>query len=196
MTQLLIMMAQLEDEKGNTLKALEILKKAKEIDPEDPIIYFYEGVFYDKLNEWDKAEKSLLKAIELRPRFPDALNYLGYSYINRDLAVDKGIQLVKKALSLVPDSPAYIDSLAWGYFKKGDYQKALELIEKAYRMLPDDPVLNEHYAEILEALGRKKEALKYYKKALKIINETGEEGEPGLKEKIIMNRAVHSSLKR
>jgi len=51
--------------------------------------------------------------------------------------------------------------------------------------LPDDPVLNEHYAEVLMELGKKKEAIKYFKKALEIIEKTGQEPEPGLKKRIL-----------
>ncbi|HEV09131.1 MAG TPA: tetratricopeptide repeat protein, partial [Sulfurihydrogenibium azorense] len=80
--------------------------------------------------------------------------------------------------------PAYLDSLAWGYYKKGDYKKAKELLEKVLKSMSDDPVINEHYADVLSKIGQKQEALNYYKKALKLIEEKGE-GEPGQKDRVL-----------
>jgi len=95
------------------------------------------------------------------------------------------MDMIRKALELVPDSAAYLDSLGWGYFKKGEYLKALKYIKQAYQKAPDDPVVTEHLAEVEEALGNKEEALKLYRKALEIIEKTGDEGEPGLKKRIL-----------
>ena len=53
-------------------------------------------------------------------------NYYGYLLIDHELDVKKGMALVQKALNLEPKSPYFIDSMAWGYFKLGDCQKAGE----------------------------------------------------------------------
>ncbi|NPA12796.1 MAG: tetratricopeptide repeat protein [Aquificae bacterium] len=178
-------MAEVEEERGNLQKAIQYALKAKELKPDDYLPYFYLAIYYDNLDQWEKAEKYLKEALKIRPNFPDALNYLGYSYINRGIDIDKGIELVKKALKLSPNNPAYIDSLGWGYFKKGDYQRAYKLLKQAHEKMPEDPVITEHLAEVLEALGKKEEALKLYKKALEIIQKTGKEGEKGLKDRIL-----------
>lgn len=54
-------------------------------------------------------------------------NYYGYLLIDHELDIKKGMALVQKALNLEPKSPYFIDSMAWGYFKLGDCQKAGEL---------------------------------------------------------------------
>lgn len=84
----------------------------------------------------------------------------------------------------MPDSPAYLDSLGWGYYKKGNYTEAEKLIKKALEKMPDDPVLNEHYADILLKLNKKQDAVEYYKKALELIDKKGE-GEPNQKERVL-----------
>lgn len=57
-------------------------------------------------------------------------NYYGYLLIIHDIDYKKGISLVQKALVLEPDSPYYLDSLAWGYYKLGDCNKASEIMQK------------------------------------------------------------------
>lgn len=51
-------------------------------------------------------------------------NYYGYLLIDNEIDVPKGINLVEKALSQDPYSPYYLDSLAWGYYKLGNCEKA------------------------------------------------------------------------
>ena len=103
----------------------------------------------------------------------------------RNINIDKGIKLVKKALELIPNNPAFLDSLGWGYFKKGNYKKAYKYIREAYKLMPEDPVLTEHYADVLVKLGNLKKAIKLYKLALEIIQKTKKEGEPNQKKRIL-----------
>ena len=45
------------------------------------------------------------------------LNYYGYTLIDKDIDIEKGVQLIKEALKEEPDNGYYLDSLAWGYYK-------------------------------------------------------------------------------
>ncbi|MDR2081297.1 MAG: tetratricopeptide repeat protein [Campylobacteraceae bacterium] len=75
------------------------------------------------------------------------LNYYGYLLIDHDINTDKGMELVKKALALEPDSPYYQDSLAWGLYKQNRCQEAQEIMKKVLEKLNDKEVL-EHYDAI------------------------------------------------
>ncbi len=61
----------------------------------------------------------------------DALyfNYYGYLLIDHDIDVAKGITLVQKALAIEPNSPFYLDSLAWGLYKQGKCEQASEIMK-------------------------------------------------------------------
>jgi tetratricopeptide (TPR) repeat protein len=83
----------------------------------------------------------------------NALNYLGYSLIDRNMELDKAIDMVKKALSYDPDNPAYLDSLAWGYYRKGDYKEALAAILKSIEKMDYDSIVWEHLGHIYLKLG-------------------------------------------
>ena len=86
----------------------------------------------------DKNDKAMLA--EVVKRFEIAikkgientiyLNYYGYTLIDKEIDVKKGIKIIKKALIEQPDNSYYLDSLAWGYYKLGSCKKALELMKR------------------------------------------------------------------
>lgn len=57
-------------------------------------------------------------------------NYYGYLLIDFNINVKKGIKLVKKALKTAPNNVAYLDSLAWGYYKLGKCNQALTIMKR------------------------------------------------------------------
>ena len=86
-----------------------------------------------------KRDKKLLKSVAAKLekaiqkiKDPIYLNYLGYLYIDYDIDIKRGIKLVKEALQKEPNSPYYLDSLAWGYYKIGRCKEALSIIKKVY----------------------------------------------------------------
>ena len=85
---------------------------------------------------------------------PLQLNYLGYLLIDYDIDPAEGIVYVEAALKQEPDSPFYLDSLAWGYYKLGQCAKASELIQKAVEAMrgEEDDELNKHRKAIAECL--------------------------------------------
>lgn len=78
---------------------------------------------------------------------PLYLNYYGYLLIDHDIDISKGVELVKRALKKEPDSPYYIDSLAWGYYKLGRCQEAYALIAPIVGTI-NEPEVKEHYDAI------------------------------------------------
>ena len=93
-------------------------------------IFEYEGA-KEKHNEAMVASvmKKLKRVIEYAENAM-YLNYLGYLLIDHEIDIEGGMAYVKKALEVEPESPYYLDSLAWGYYKLGNCKKALKLMEK------------------------------------------------------------------
>lgn len=61
-------------------------------------------------------------------------NYYGYLLIDFDINVKKGISLVKRAIKTAPNNIAYLDSLAWGYYKLKKCKDALSIMSKVIRV--------------------------------------------------------------
>jgi tetratricopeptide (TPR) repeat protein len=77
------------------------------------------------------------------------LNYYGYTLIDKNMDVKKGLELVKKALEYQPDNSYYLDSLAWGYYKLNRCKEAYEVMKRVVDMegLKEDEI-REHWDAI------------------------------------------------
>ncbi len=131
--------------------------------------YASRGMCYERLKQWDAAEKDLLRAIELNPQDPVILNYLAYSWIDRGVNLDRALALLEKALALAPNNPEILDSLAWGHHKKGDHDRALEGLQKAVTLSPAEPLILSHYGDVLWAAGKYRLATFAWDSALEIV---------------------------
>lgn len=61
--RVLLIMADIENKRGNLDAALSYIQEAKSINDKDPTIYFFEGIYYEKLDQWDKAEEAFKKPL-------------------------------------------------------------------------------------------------------------------------------------
>lgn len=83
-------------------------------------------------------------------------NYYGYLLIDYDLNVKKGLKLVKKALEKYPNNLAYMDSVAWGYYKNGKCNEAYKYMKKVVEGIGlDNEEIKLHWMEINECFGGK-----------------------------------------
>ena len=110
-----------------------------------------------------KRDRQLIKSVALKLeeaiktiREPIYLNYLGYLYIDYNINIQRGIELVKEALQKEPNSPYFLDSLAWGYYKIGKCDEALQIIKKVYEDLHfQDDEIKLHLQKIKECVKEK-----------------------------------------
>ena len=76
-------------------------------------------------------------------------NYYGYLLIDYDIDPHKGINLVKKALDMMPNNLAFLDSLAWGYYKIGKCKDASIIMNKiVLKIGKSDKEIMKHYNKI------------------------------------------------
>src|SRR4029077_15354508 len=75
---------------------------------------------------------------------------------------------------LKPDTAAYLDSLGWVFFKKGDTSKAIDMLERATEVAPGEPTIEEHLGDAYAKSARTKEAAARYKRALDAIRDVPE----------------------
>lgn len=145
--------------------AIPIMKRLDQV-KELGAALFALGVVYDELGEDALAEQRLLAALQVTPDNPMILNYLGYTWLEHGKNESRAFALVKKAHELAPDDPHIMDSLALGYYRQKEYQKALDLAERSTDLIPYSSVANGRLGDIYAALGRYREAIFQYRKAL------------------------------
>ncbi len=197
------------------IKPLErTVKLATQSEPEllNDLFYFRFGVAHERSGNIDEAAVKLRKSIEIiagqdpaklgrtqegQDQFTaNVYNYLGYTWVENDMNIDEGGELIKTALKLDPTSGAITDSLGWYYFKKEKFEDALKTLLKAEEMMDKDReeeiakggspetdgVIYDHIAQSFWMTGSKKEAVEYMEKAVKFEEERKEEFEKRLKE--------------
>jgi hypothetical protein len=114
-----------------------------------------------------EAEKYLLKSIELKPDFDEALNYLGYMWADLGTNLPKALEFIERAVKIEPDNPAYLDSLGWVLFKLGKPKEAVAPLEKAVQLSPEpDAAVLDHLGDALLAANCPEDAREAWRKSL------------------------------
>jgi tetratricopeptide (TPR) repeat protein len=133
----------------------------------------------ERVGRWDDAVKEFRTLLAKEPGNAASLNYLGYMFAERGVHLDESQEMLLKAVSLEPTSGAYLDSLGWLYFRKGNLDRAEKHLSEAVRLEPFDATVREHLGDLLKARGNKQQAADAYRQAL-----TFEMEEPGQKERV------------
>ena len=145
--------------------ALENLNEGHHLIPK---ILDRRGTSYERLGEWEKSEKDLLKSLKLLPDQPFVLNYLAYSWVDKGKNIDQAIKMLKKATGIRKDSGYIIDSLGWAYYVNKNYLDAEKYLQRAVELMPLDPVINDHYADALWMLEKNIQARYFWKHVLSL----------------------------
>ena len=129
-------------------------------------LYYARGIAFERTKRWPQAEADLLKALELEPDQPFVLNYLGYSWVDQGLHLDRAKEMLHRAVELRSEDGFIVDSLGWAYFRLGEQDKAVTYLERAVELEPGDPVINDHLGDAYWRVGRKREARFQWQRAL------------------------------
>ncbi len=120
------------------------------------------GVAYERIGEWDNAEKDLLASLNADPNQPYVINYLAYSWVEQGIKIKKSLSMLEKANKLRSNDPYIIDSLGWVLFKLERYKESKKYLEMAVRLMPGDPIVNDHYGDALWKNGNEIQARYYW----------------------------------
>jgi tetratricopeptide (TPR) repeat protein len=129
-------------------------------------LLYARGIAYERTKRWPEAEADFLKALELEPEQPFVLNYLGYSWVDMGMHLDRAQAMLNRAVALRPDDGYIVDSLGWVYFRIGEYEKAVQRLERAVELEPGDPVINDHLGDAYWRVGRHREARYQWQRVL------------------------------
>ncbi len=142
------------------------------------------GVAFERINEWDKAEKDLLASLKADPEQAYVINYLAYSWIEKGIKIEKSLKMLEKANRLRSNDPYITDSLGWALFKLKRYNEAKEYLQLAVKLLPGDPIVNDHFGDVLWKNGSEIQA-RYYWKYVLGLEKTEDKLKKTIKEKLI-----------
>jgi len=121
-------------------------------------LLFARAVSEDGNKNWSAAEIDLKQALHMAPNEPQILNYLGYSWVDKNQNIPEALAMLEKARSLKPTDGYIVDSVGWAYFKLGRYSDAAAALQNAVELVPGDPTINEHLGDAFWRVGRKRDA--------------------------------------
>ncbi len=162
----------------------EIIKLINKDHPLYPEITDGRGVAYERLGEWEKAEKDLLTSLEADPNQAYVINYLAYSWIEKGIKIEKSLKMLERANNLKSNDPYIIDSLGWALFKLKKYEESKNYLQLAVQLMPADPIVNDHFGDVLWKFGNKIQA-RYYWNYVLILEETEDDLKNDVRKKLI-----------
>ena len=146
------------------------IRAIKAYPDDDNLLYEY-GLFLDYRGEHQQAMDVMQQVIKLQPKHAAALNYVGYTWADKKIHLDKAFDYIKRAVDLKPDNGYIRDSLGWVYYRQGNLTEAVKTLEEAVKLSPDDPAIMEHLADVYLESGRTTDALQMYHQALQLFKE-------------------------
>ncbi|NTX63011.1 tetratricopeptide repeat protein [Myxococcus sp. CA051A] len=159
-------------------EALSLLREAVARAPKDQALLYVQGAAFERQGDVAGAQARMRAVLEVEPDHAAALNFLGYLLAQTGRDLDEAERLVLRALELRPDTGAFLDSLGWVYFRRGDYPRAVEALERASSLSPDEPVILEHLGDAYQRAARSADAAGAWRRALEVLSLDPESAEP------------------
>ena len=154
--------------------AIEYYSKIIEsLDDNDEIksdLLYRRGGSYERIKKYQRADEDLTNSLKINPDDAYVLNYLAYSWLERNLKIDEAIEMLEIAYAAKNNDPYIIDSIGWAYYLIKDYIKAENFLRRAVELMPNDPIVNDHYGDILWKLDRKIQARYFWSNVLALDN--------------------------
>jgi tetratricopeptide (TPR) repeat protein len=156
---------------GLTAEAFEALDQALDRFPDHPNLLYQRAVLLDADDQTTEAVKVFEMLLKMRPGDGNIQNALGYTLADRKRQLARAESLIRAAVAQRPDSAAFIDSLGWVRFRRGDKKGAVPLLEHAWR-LSREAEIGAHLGEVLWASGEKARAREIWARALVVAPES------------------------
>ena len=135
-----------------------------------PKILERRGMAYERSDKWNLAEKDLLMSLKVLPKEPYVMNYLAYSWVEKNKNIETALNMLREANRIKKNDGYITDSLGWALYKLKNFSEAKLYLEKAIILMPQDPIVNDHFADCLWMNNNKIQARYFWKNVLKLKN--------------------------
>ena len=138
----------------------------------------YLATLQDRAHNYSRSIDLAEQVLKNNPKDARALNFIGYSYLERSIHLDQAYQYIQRAVELSPKNGQIRDSLGWYFYKEGKLDLALRELQLAHRLEGgEDSTITKHLALVYEALNRYDLAREFYLKTLDLAKEQSEKDE-------------------
>ena len=160
--------------------AVKVLEHARQLSPKDINAISQLALVYDGMKRYEESDRLYEEALTLDPDNVLILNNYGYSLADRNLQLERALEMATKAVEAQPENASYLDTIGWVYFRLGRYDDAERYVKKAIDKGDASSVVYEHMGDIYYMMNDKERAVEQWNIALKL-----DEGNTTLREKIV-----------
>ena len=171
-SSLVTALSQIFSRTGAHAEAVSVLTEALKAHPRDEELLYALGAVLARSGATQQAIARMRELLEVNPQNAAALNFIGYTLADHGEQLDEAERLVRRALAIHPDSGAYLDSLGWVQFRRGDMVRAASTLERAAELEPDEPTILEHLGDAYGGVSRRDAAVAAYRRALEAMRTT------------------------
>jgi tetratricopeptide (TPR) repeat protein len=137
---------------------LSLMRGAVMRAPEETGVLLEYAALLESLDRVDEAAQVLKGILGRQPHHAESLNFLGYMWVDRGMQLAEAESLLEQALRLEPGNPAFLDSMGWLWYKKGDLARAERWLERAISSGGRHPEIFRHLAQVKMERGKRGEA--------------------------------------
>lgn len=170
--EMFAMLAALYQQQGREDLSKKTLQRGLEVYPDDEDLLYEYGLVLENNGEHSAALDVMQRIVELKPDNAAALNFVGYSWAEKKVHLEKALDYIQRAVALKPDNGYIRDSLGWVYFRLGKIEQAIKELEAAVKLAPDDPAILEHLGDVYLEGGQVHKALEIYKRSARKFRES------------------------
>ena len=147
-------------------EAMEVYDTALGIIPGNNDLLYARALTAERVGRIDILEADLKAILQTQPDNAHALNALGFTLADQTDRYDEAYKLIKRAIEIMPEDAAVIDSFGWVHYRLGNYDEAIRLLRRALARFPDSEIAA-HLGEVLWVTGNQEEARIIWQRALK-----------------------------
>jgi predicted Zn-dependent protease len=137
---------------GDPQGGVGVINAAMDKYPQNPVLQYERATLLERAGQVSDSIKALEQLMTARPNDPNLQNALGYTLADHNLELGRAEGLIRRALTVTPDNPAVLDSLAWVRLRRGDARAAVPTLERAY-LISRDAEIAAHWGEALWVSG-------------------------------------------
>jgi tetratricopeptide (TPR) repeat protein len=191
-------------------EVIDRITKDKDLEPEEKEFWLERTRYvlsnvYLEMGKVNLAAEQLQQLLAKKPDNPGYNNDLGYIWADNNMNLDEAEKLIRKALDLDRkkrqaspkfdpdtdhDNGAYLDSLGWVLFKRGQLEEAKKILMDAVKDKDSQHIeIFDHLGDVHMALKEKAEALAAWRKGLEHVGETRRE----LERKAVVEKKIEQN---
>ena len=138
---------------------------------------YYLATLQDRVENYKRSITLVEEVLQNDAQNAHAWNFIGYSYLEREVEMAKAFTYISKAVELRPKDGNIRDSLGWYFYKMGKLDAALKELKLAHELAGSDGTITKHLALVYEALNRYDLAKDFYVKTLGLVKAQSEKDE-------------------